>query len=491
MNFFRKIYFTTMFIAVVSVAVSGYILIESGFRAQLDGESDACMDYNDIVFSALSNELGSVETENPSENYDEIKNTVVKVVRSISIDGNGQRNRFDIIDADRQIIFSSINRDSYAYVSTDFLSDISMIRAGSDTETALFYYDVKADGERFYIRTVRPTSYRGAVFYINTYRDCTHVFDMQRSQLNMLALVMICMLFTAGALTFVISKLLLRRVVNLTKITQTIAGGDLTVRAERKGQDEIAVLSRNFNVMADRLVEKMNELQSEVERRELFVGAFAHEIKTPLTSVIGYADYLRKRPLSDDARRLSADYIFYEGKRLETLSMRLLELIVMKKRELLRSPVDVYDTLSDVITMFKASLSDTGITVEFDAAHASVLMEEELMKTVFYNLLDNARKSFDDGGVIRVLGHIDGDDYLVTVSDTGRGMERGELSKITDAFYMIDKSRSRSQGGAGLGLSICSEIINRHGFGIAFESEVGKGTTVTVSMDIYKGGTEQ
>ena len=240
--------------------------------------------------------------------------------------------------------------------------------------------------------------------------------------------------------------------------------------------------------MADRLGDKMNELREEVEKRELFIGAFAHEIKTPLTSVIGYADLLRKRSLPDGVRRLAADYIFSEGKRLETLSMRLLELIVLEKRTLATAPVEMKSMIVDVSMMFESSLAGTGIKIEHSAASARVLMEAELMKTVFYNLIDNARKSFDGGGTIRILGVVSGENYIVSVIDTGRGMEEAELSKITDAFYMIDKSRSRSQGGAGLGLSICSEIIDRHGFDIAFESAAGVGTTVTVTMKIYREG---
>lgn len=494
MKLFWKIYFAAMFVSVTSVAVSGYILIESGFRAQLDGEMCACCDYNDIVFRSLSNELRSVGGEYPdpdrdSDDRDSIRNTVADVVRSISIGDANQRISFDVIDGEHQTVFSSLDTEHYSFVSSNIMSSLPDLTpdADGDPKTEKVYSEIRDDGERSFIRTVRPASYRGAVFYIRTYRDCTHVFEMQRSQLRMLALVMTCMLLLSGALTLVISKLLSRRVAELTEITKTVACGDLSVRAEVTGDDEIALLSRNFNSMADRLEEKICELRAEVEKRELFVGAFAHEIKTPLTSVIGYADLLRRPSLPADARRLCADYIFQEGKRLETLSMRLLELIVMKKRELTLAPVDIRSLLADVYLTFTPMLADTDIKIEFDAERAYIMMEAELIKTVFYNLIDNARKSFDGEGVIRVRGYVAGGGYTVTVSDTGRGMERAELSKITDAFYMIDKSRSRSQGGAGLGLSICREIIARHGFDISFESEPGAGTTVTVRMNAVCG----
>jgi len=104
------------------------------------------------------------------------------------------------------------------------------------------------------------------------------------------------------------------------------------------------------------------------------------------------------------------------------------------------------------------------------------------MKTVLLNIIDNARKSIDDAGRIFVRGQSHPGHYVITVRDTGKGMEEQELAHIREAFYMVDKSRSRSQGGAGLGLAICDQILQLHGFSIAFDSVPGVGTTVTITM---------
>ena len=109
------------------------------------------------------------------------------------------------------------------------------------------------------------------------------------------------------------------------------------------------------------------------------------------------------------------------------------------------------------------------------------------MHTVFLNLLDNARKASPPDGVVTLTGRCLGEDYVVTIRDQGQGMDPSELQKIRRPFYRIDPSRSRAQGGAGLGLAICDEILKLHGFSLTFESTPGCGTTAMVSM---KGAVE-
>ena len=108
--------------------------------------------------------------------------------------------------------------------------------------------------------------------------------------------------------------------------------------------------------------------------------------------------------------------------------------------------------------------------------------EPDLLKTVLLNLLDNGQKAMEKGGVLQLLGKREAGGYAFYIKDTGKGMPREEISRITEAFYMIDKSRSRQQGGAGLGLSICTEIVKRHGGTLEFDSETGKGTTVKLFL---------
>lgn len=122
------------------------------------------------------------------------------------------------------------------------------------------------------------------------------------------------------------------------------------------------------------------------------------------------------------------------------------------------------------------------MTLALDVQDAVLLLEPDLFQTLLINLIDNARKASEDGGAIALLGRVEGDFYCFSVRDEGRGIPEAELGKITEAFYMVDKSRSRAQNGAGLGLALCDRIVKLHGGTMEFASALGAGTTVTVRV---------
>ena len=129
-----------------------------------------------------------------------------------------------------------------------------------------------------------------------------------------------------------ISSWLTKPIRLLTRATKRMAAGDYGYRARQISDDELGQLTTDFNHMANVLEENINKLEEEIQAREDFVAAFAHELKTPLTAIIGYADMLRSRKLDEEKSFLSANYIYTEGKRLEAMSLRLLDIIVTKKR---------------------------------------------------------------------------------------------------------------------------------------------------------------
>jgi len=264
-----------------------------------------------------------------------------------------------------------------------------------------------------------------------------------------------------------------------------MASGELDVRVRVDSSDELGALSEDFNAMAGRLEEQVQALKDAARRQEDFVGSFAHEIKTPLTSIIGYADLLRSRPLTADQVRESAGYIFGEGRRLEAMSRKLMDMIVLERQDfpLRLVPMDVF--LRQTAGALLPALAQQGIQLEVRAEAAKVPLEPDLMETVLLNLLDNARKAMEHGGVIRLEGAGEAGGYVIRVVDTGKGIPPEDLGRVTEAFYMVDKSRARAQGGAGLGLALCRRIVDLHGGRMELQSEVGAGTAISIHL---KGG---
>ena len=226
-------------------------------------------------------------------------------------------------------------------------------------------------------------------------------------------------------------------------------------------------------------------LQDTADRREEFIASFAHELKTPLTAIIGYADMLRSKDMAPKPRFTAAGYIFSEGKRLEALSLKLMDIIVAGKQTIDKRRFDAAYWLREIAAVTVPSVTDDGLKLEVYWENAEIELEPDLFKTLLINLVDNARKASSHGQTIELFGKNEDGGYAFYVRDRGRGMRREELDRITEPFYMIDKSRSRAQNGAGLGLALCQKIAELHETKLEYQSAPGKGTTVRVFL---KGG---
>ncbi|MCD7852532.1 MAG: HAMP domain-containing histidine kinase [Oscillospiraceae bacterium] len=227
----------------------------------------------------------------------------------------------------------------------------------------------------------------------------------------------------------------------------------------------------------------MDNLENVASRREEFIASFAHELKTPLTAIIGYADMLRSKDMMPKSRFTAAGYIFSEGKRLEALSLKLMDIIVAGRQEFELKRFEVGYFIRSIAAVTVPSLSEDGITLDMRWEPGVIEVEPDLFKTLLINLVDNARKASRRNSAIELFGKVEDDGYAIYVRDHGRGMPQEELSRITEPFYMIDKSRSRAQNGAGLGLALCQRIAELHATKLEYESEEGKGTTVRILVN--------
>ena len=221
-------------------------------------------------------------------------------------------------------------------------------------------------------------------------------------------------------------------------------------------------------------------IEEEVRRKEEFMGNFAHEMKTPMTSIIGYADMLRTYDLAPEKRRAYSNFIYNEGKRVEQLSHHLLQLIVLDKNEFEMQMIQTGELFAHLKeeAVFLSEKYHVQVHLKYDPA--DIRIEKSLMLTAILNIIDNACKASREGEDVYVLGKMMQGNYAIAIVDFGVGIPKTELEKITEPFYMVDKSRARKQGGAGLGLSLSQRIVKLHGGELRIESKPGKGTRVTI-----------
>lgn len=482
MNFFMKIFFSTVLIAAVTFSGGSFLLIDFQFRSALSREVTAAYEENDIIRYSINHELETIKDNRASvyspklvtDSEEMRKQFIWQVAQSVTINTSKGTIPFRLNNNSYQTIFTS----SKIGINNNILKEISENNRG---------YEIIQYDSQYYIHAAGPIAVQNETMYLENFHDITFLFKSRAEQYRIFYYLIIAIIGLSGLIMFMVSHWLTKPLSNLSKATKQIADGNFDQRITIKTQDEFGKLSEDFNTMAIKLEQMVEELKDASHRQEDFVGSFAHELKTPLTSMIGYADMLRSKKMETEQIIISSNYIFEEGKRLEALSMKLMDMIVLKKQDFTMKPVDAQAFFNAIQGVMLPVLEKENIEFIVNVEDAILNIEPDLMKTVCINLLDNARKAIDDGGKITFTGKWDLENYLITTQDTGKGMEESELSKITEAFYMVDKSRSRARGGAGLGLAISSEIIKLHGAEMKFQSALRKGTCVV----IYLKGAEK
>lgn len=263
-----------------------------------------------------------------------------------------------------------------------------------------------------------------------------------------------------------------------------IANGNYSLRVPEHGAQELRTLAHSINDMSSSIDEREQKLREIADSRKRFADSMAHEMKTPLTSILGFADILRiKSVVSDAQRRDFANTIVEEAKHLRGLSAKLLQLASTDSAQLDLAEIPVGQLFADISNTMTPVLARRGMHLEVLHRNAVIRVDRELFLSLLYNLVDNASKASKEGSTVWLVQSELGGRVVLSVIDQGIGMKPETVRRATEAFYMEDKARSRKAGGAGLGLALCDDICRRHGARLEIRSTYQKGTTILIHMD--------
>lgn len=298
----------------------------------------------------------------------------------------------------------------------------------------------------------------------------------RNAQLALLA----CLLLSALLLPLTLRRTL-RPLRTLTNASEKISGGQYALRTGIASQDEVGELSRSFDHMAETIEQKINDLQDQAQRREMLLGALTHEMKTPMTAIIGFSDSLLSMPLTEEEQLEACHEIHEAALRTERLSQKMMQLISMTDCPVLvKKLLDTKDLFRMVQSALTGALEEKSITLEMHCATDTLTGDGDLIFSLLTNLIDNAIKASAARQSIVVSAIATENHYELTVADHGSGIPQDKIALVTEPFYRVDKARSRKMGGAGLGLSLCRMIAEAHGGKLQIESEIGKGTAITM-----------
>lgn len=378
-------------------------------------------------------------------------------------------------------------RSSRKYGSEEYQTEEIYNQTVIDAETLLnLDYSSREDWELEYCNlmwegkhyVVLEKQLRDGLVYFRI-EDISYVWDKMRWLTVCMLAITLASAFAVICVISVILKKVLKPLQELNETTKHMAEGFYDQRLHIRRQDEIGQLGENFNKMAEAVEARTLSLEESEKKKTLFMGNLTHELKTPMTAITGYAQTLLAAKLSEEQQREALLYIYEECARLERLSKKMMKLLELDQEEELEL------TETSVRCIFEAAAKSCGAILREKQIILEVLeqgetfqMDADLMTDVLVNLIDNAVKASEQGGriILKAYGR------FIEVEDFGQGIPESEQEKILEPFYMIDKSRSRKSGGAGLGLALTAVIAKTHNISLKIVSEEGKGTRMILQF---------
>lgn len=268
----------------------------------------------------------------------------------------------------------------------------------------------------------------------------------------------------------------------LTKAINNINYGNTLIKIPYHGNDEFGMLCRNFEEMGGRLK------KSEENQQEL-IQAISHDLKTPLTSIIGYSKRLVEGKVSEDRAKDYYETIFRKSNELKSLLTELEDYSnINSQNKYEKTNVNCYDYIDQAFKEFKSEIDNKGAhfiyNLNVDKKYYFSI-DINKMKRVFTNIINNAIKYAGDHCTIEANSYTKNSSLIIEISDNGAGVPQEQLERLFDKFYRVDTSRSRENGGTGLGLAICSDIIKNLGGKIGSKNRSSGGLCIWIQLPCF------
>lgn len=309
-------------------------------------------------------------------------------------------------------------------------------------------------------------------YYISLVRDTGDIITGLQALIR--NCIIVCAVVIIGAAIFILYSVrrALAPLKALSRSAERISNGAYDGRIQIAGKDEIAQLAYNFNNMAVAIQQHIEELEATSEQRRLLLSALSHELKTPVTAIVGFAQALVASKMSSAQKTEAACFIEQESRRLERLSQKLAQLIVLDSADLQLREIKCEDFTNEINHILIPIAQKSGIRLSVKSDSDFIHIEQDLMICLITNLFDNSKKAHATEVSVGVERH------RIIVADNGRGIPNEQIDKVMQPFYTLDKSRTGES--FGLGLALARKIADLHRADFIIESNVDVGTSIAI-----------
>lgn len=487
MRFWQKIFLFSLALLIVTISTVSLLLLRANHIGNIDQARQDGHNTHDLLTGAMQTtvindryQAGGSFLEEP-EMLDSIASLAESYSRQLLLNdiqsGQSAIVYFQLFDGDN-MLFGNL---PFEHNDTESIT----ARQELDVKHPLDRYSVirkLQNGRWLFISSIIELENR--TYTLVTVKDVSMIYQQLNQQINMFADLMLLLSLTAAGVLLLIVVVLTRPIAVLRRYTSRFSRGEYNIRLAISGHDELAELGHDFNAMAQAVEKNILSLKQMNEERTKFIDNLTHEIRSPLTSIIGFADLMRQAPeLGREDRIRQADFIYKEGRHLENIARLLMELTLLGNADFELETVDLYDLLEETELLSEPVMKKHQTIMKLENEHGLVKVNLELFRSLLSNLIENAGKASRPGDTIILSGKKLGTGEMqLSVRDHGCGIPKDEINKIRQPFYVLDKARTRSSGGAGLGLALCDEIARIHKTELRIESELGQGTAVIMQF---------
>ena len=458
MKIFVRLYFGIVLILVSVMLVSSLVLVRTSLKRNINNAIDNGVERHEIVESLL-------------------KSNIIIVTRDKLADQGNICKASGRTKINDDMELTVLMDDAVAYGDSYIELDLENVEDGT------VHYEIKTIYGHSYLECFSSFTMRNVRYTCVTRTDVSNIIEENNTLRHTCRLVYAISLVVGAAFAFLFSLYITRPIRRLSEATEAISQGDYSHRIDVVTKDELGQLTNAYNSMSDTISEKMIALENSVTSKEDFIAAFAHETKTPITGIIGYADLLYQGKLHDSDIKEAAGVILSEAERLQSLSSKLLELTDLDRSSssIMIEQISSSDLEKDLTALYQVESERRGVDISIKLGEGYFWADYALIRLVITNLIDNAMKADAKHVTVTRLWETS-DSCMITVDDDGLGIPADKVSRVKEAFYMVDKSRSRAEHGVGLGLTLCDRIMKLHDGTMDITSEEGKGTHVTLKL---------
>lgn len=479
MKFSQKIFLISFILIIIVINIIGIVMINYTYKLNIEKEIEKSISQTNNIMHELT-VYSSYDLSTVANNY--LKNGI-----NVDVYINGQRSYTNFKSEDSQIAEGLLT-------SEDKSKDEGLTTEIDNIENGILYTDEdKITAEKKSANIVENSSYTEYMdsyiindklfmklkrdnYIVITLSSISEANNMKQEQTNFFIELSVISSFIIALFLSITVNFLTRKIKKLDKAVNKVKQGNYNIKLKKLGNDEIGNFGNSFNEMTIAIQDNINKIQEVSENRRQFIGDLTHEIRTPLTSIIGYSSLINNDKVTDNntIKQYSAR-IYEEGKYIQQMSERLTEMLLIENGSIKKELINISEEIKIIIEELENLYYNAIFNIQIEE-NVYKEVDKILLKSLIYNLVKNAIGAYDT--TPRIYIYLS--KYEITIIDYGRGIPEDKIEKIKEPFYTLTKDRNRKISGMGLGLTLCFKIVNIHNWKLNIKSEIEKGTKVTI-----------